>query len=74
MFIIQSGMVDIIMTDGYDNHQVLDVLGKDSIMGNNIVLKGDLQWPFAAINNTHFTTKVIMINYNLINYMKLANP
>jgi len=58
-----------VITDGYDNHQILDVLGRGSIMGANIVLREE-KWPYSCINNAFQTAKIIHISTNTINYLK----
>ena len=50
--IVMSGVIDIMITDGYDQHQRLDVLGKGSIIGSNFILLGE-RWFCTAINNTN---------------------
>jgi len=38
IFFVISGVVDIIITDNKGNTEVLDVLGRDSVIGGNFVL------------------------------------
>ena len=53
------------MSDGFRNSHVLDILGKDSIIGSNFVLKQET-WCYEAINNTTITVKVLRISHNLL--------
>jgi CRP-like cAMP-binding protein len=39
IYFVLHGVIDIVISDGYQNHQVLDILGKGSIIGANFVLK-----------------------------------
>ena len=47
IIIVMSGVLDIIITDGRNYEQTLDVLGPGSILGQNFVLKGE-KWPYHA--------------------------
>ena len=67
IFIIMSGIVDIVITDGTANKQVLDVLGKGSVIGMNNILKAQ-KWSFQAVNDTRITARCIRISIkNLVN-------
>ena len=51
IFIILSGVIDIVITDGGSRNQTLDVLGKGSIIGPNFVLRKS-KWFYKAVNKT----------------------
>lgn len=65
IIIILHGLIDIVISDGYYKCQILDILGKDSIIGANFVLKQE-PWCYNAVNNSSITVKVLRISYNLI--------
>lgn len=65
IFFVLHGVIDIVLSDGYQNHQVLDILGKGSIIGANFVLKKE-KWVYSAINNTTMTVRVLKISHNLL--------
>lgn len=74
IYILTSGVIDIVITDGTDkNKQVLDVLGKGSVLGMSNVLQCN-RWAFRAVNNTRMTAIVTKINhdslYQLTHYHK----
>lgn len=66
------GVIDIVVSDGYKNHQVLDILGKDSIIGANFVLKQE-PWCYEAVNNSTITVKILKLNHNLISMLATQN-
>lgn len=72
IIIIMHGVIDIVVSDGFYNHQILDILGKDSIIGSNFVLKQE-PWCYEAINNSTITVKVLRINHNLISMLATQN-
>ena len=72
ILIIMHGVIDVVISDGYQNSQVLDILGKGSIIGANFVLKQEI-WSYEAINNSSLTVKVIRISHNLISMLASQN-
>lgn len=68
IFIVMQGVIDIVLTDGYDHHETLDVLGKGSIIGINSMLTSE-NWFCRAVNNTSMSVLVIQINQNCIRKM-----
>ena len=48
IIIIMHGVIDIVVSDGYVNSHILDILGKDSIIGSNFVLKQE-PWCYEAL-------------------------
>ena len=63
-----SGVVDIVITDGGDKKQVLDVLGKGSVIGMNNVLVTE-KWTFRAVNDTRITARAIKISLKTLKYL-----
>ena len=49
LFIVLSGTIDIQISDGYENTETLDVLGRGSVIGFNNILNKEM-WYYAAIN------------------------
>lgn len=68
-FIIQKGNIDIILSDGYDQHAVLDTVGKGSIIGPNMILKQE-KWPYYGVNSYVHTCKALCINYSIIEALR----
>ena len=69
IFILQSGVVDIVLSDGYDQHCTLDQIGKGSIIGPNMVLKQE-KWPYQGINNSVTTCRVLCIGYQTVDALR----
>lgn len=65
IFYILQGVLDIVISDGYSNHKVLDVLGKGSFIGMNFVLKSEI-WYYKAVNNSTITCKIMKIRMSAI--------
>ena len=65
IYYILQGVVDIVISDGYANSKVLDVLGKGSFIGSNHVLKAEY-WFYRALNNSTVTTRVLKVKFNAI--------
>lgn len=61
IMVLQSGVIDIVLSDGYTNHETLDSIGKGSIIGANMVLKQE-KWPYLGVNNSPETVKALCIN------------
>lgn len=61
IFIILSGVIDIILWNGKKKHLVLDYMGRGSIIGINSVLKGE-KFLYEAINNCSITATVLKIS------------
>ena len=61
IYMILSGVIDIVISDGSSNRQVLDSLGRGSVLGMSFILKHE-QWVYQALNNTSMTAHVIKIN------------
>lgn len=57
--------MDIILTDGYREHEVMDVLGRGSVIGANNVVKGEL-WYYECINSTTQSNKCISLSWATI--------
>ena len=55
-------MIDIVITDGGQNSQVLDILGKGSVLGSNFVFKSE-QWAYRAVNQTEITACAIKVSF-----------
>lgn len=70
VYIILSGMIDIVISDGQSSSQVLDILGPGSVIGMKLVLKNE-KWFYRAVNNTMRTTRILTITQRSIN--KLQN-
>lgn len=62
-------MIDIVLSDGYDQHCILDQIGKGSIIGPNMVLKRE-KWPYQGINNSIMTCKVLCIDYATVDALR----
>lgn len=73
IIVILNGCIDIVVSDGYKFQEILDVLGKDSIIGANFVLKQEV-WAYEAVNNSNMTVKFMRINHNLISMLSTQNP
>jgi len=61
IFIILSGVCDIIISDGDKNKAVLDIMGKGSVIGNNFIFTRE-PWMYKAQNNSVSRVQVIMIS------------
>ena len=72
IYIILSGVIDIVISDGINIKGVMDVLGPGSIIGINTFLKNE-KWYYYAINNVRHTCKVLKITWKLLNIMILQN-
>lgn len=57
------------LSDGYRNHDILDHIGKGSILGPNMVLKQE-PWPYHAINSSFVTCKVLCISYAIVDALR----
>ena len=58
--VIQSGLVDIVLWDGFDQKETLDTIGKGSIIGHNMMLKQE-RWPYMGVNSGIMTVKTLCI-------------
>ena len=65
IYYILQGVLDIVISDGYANHRVLDVLGKGSFIGNNFILKQEM-WFYKAVNNSTCTTRILKVDLSVI--------
>ena len=65
IFMILNGVIDIVLTDGFDRHQVLDICGRGSILGSNYVLCGN-PWSYEAINHSNGCVHVLQIKRDLL--------
>lgn len=60
IYFVQSGFIDIVLTDGLNLRDTLDEVGKGSIIGPNMALKHE-KWPFLGIVSQPLTCKVLCI-------------
>lgn len=58
-------MVDIVVTDGYFNSNVMDVLGKGSTLGSDFMITKET-WHFEAIVSSLRSAKIITIPFTTI--------
>ena len=65
IYYIFQGVLDIVISDGYLHHKVLDVLGKGSFIGMNFVLKNEM-WFYKAMNNSTITSRILKIKLSVI--------
>ena len=65
IFMVLNGIIDIVLTDGFDNNQVLDVCGRGSMMGFNFILSGE-RWIYRAINHSNDYVHVLSIKRELL--------
>lgn len=70
--ILQAGLVDIVLWDGYDQRETLDTIGKGSIIGHNMMLKQE-RWPYMGVNNSIFTVKTLCISYQTLELLRREN-
>lgn len=69
IYFVQSGFIDIVLTDGYKLNDTLDEVGKGSIIGPNMVLKRE-KWPFVGVVSQPMTCKVLCIGYSVIESLR----
>ena len=65
------------ISDGYQNHRVLDVLGKGSFIGMNFALMSEM-WYYRIENNSTPTVRILKIKMSIIDdlasqYIELDN-
>lgn len=65
IYYILQGVLDIVISDGYSNHKVLDVLGKGSFLGMNFILKSEI-WYYKAVNNSTITSRILKVKMSAI--------
>jgi len=63
--IVLEGVVDIVISDGFRNTTILDVLGKGSVLGQSYVISKE-KWFYKAVNNSILTAKIIQIDMKII--------
>lgn len=68
VYYVLQGVIDIVISDGYAHHKVLDVLGKGSFIGISSVLKEET-WAYKAVNNSTLTTRVLIVSNHAIQSM-----
>lgn len=68
IYVVLNGVIDTVLTDGADNIQVLDIVGKGSVLGIDNVLTYDL-WAFRAVNNTRMTACLLAIGHRTLDYL-----
>ena len=65
VFVILSGSINIVISDGTNIKGTMDILGPGSIIGINTFLKGE-QWWYYGINNINIACKVLKIDWRLL--------
>lgn len=65
IFIVLNGVMDIVLTDGYDHQVVMDVLGRGSVLGVNNIIKGE-QWYYECVNSNLESNKCLSLPWSAI--------
>jgi len=60
-----SGVVQIDLVNGDEDSQMIDIMGRGSILGYNNVLKGE-EWVYRAIAKSTSSTILLMISKEMI--------
>ena len=68
LYIILNGVIDIQISDGEET-QVIDSLGKGSVIGINYLIKKE-KWVYSAVNLSTITAKILKVDENLLNHIK----
>lgn len=68
IFVIVSGIIDIVVGEIGGTSITLDLLGRGSVIGQNYILTSE-KWQYTALNRSNIPVKVLIIPWKTLDFL-----